>query len=132
MSDSRFFKIAVAVVLTILPNIGGWIGGLIVKDNIESWFVQLNKPKFNPPNWVFGPAWTFLYCSMGFASYLVYRDLRAGGKGFNNTAGVALFFYASQLALNWAWTPIFFGYHLLKWVSDTMSMEDSSIKFVGL
>lgn len=114
MSDGNYLKIAAAV---ISPNIGGWMGRIITKENIQPWYASLNKPKWNPPNYVFGPVWTGIYCGMGYSSYLVYDQLLATGNGFNRTAQVALALYAGQMALNWAWTPIFFKYHSLKWVS---------------
>lgn len=63
----------------VLPNVGGWAGALTMTGEVKSangtaWYESIRKPKWNPPNWVFGPAWTALYSSMGFASYLVYRD----------------------------------------------------------
>lgn len=108
----KFIKIIIAV---IIPNIGGWIGSRVVFKNLD-WYAKLKKPLFNPPNWLFGPAWTLIYSSMGFASYLVYEDLSATGNGFDRTAILALVLFVVQLIYNWMWTPIFFGYHSLTWV----------------
>ncbi|XP_041985428.1 translocator protein-like isoform X1 [Aricia agestis] len=94
----------------VLPNVGGWANGLyfagqIRKGDEKSWYDNLNKPSWNPPKWVFGPAWTVLYCSMGYASYLVLEDC----GGFTEQAILPMTLYGTQLALNWSWTPIFFG-----------------------
>lgn len=71
-----------------------------------SWYAGLNKPSWNPPAWIFGPAWTLLYTLMAVAAWLVWK--RAGF-----TRPLALYFV--QLALNAAWTPIFFGAHEMGW-----------------
>lgn len=56
---------------------------------------------------MFGPAWTYLYSTMGYASYLILRD------GVGMQRDLALGLYSGQLFLNWIWTPIFFKYHKL-------------------
>lgn len=107
--DKPAVQIAGAVVL---PNIGGILGGIITKNNIKTWFEGLKHPSFRPPNYVFGPVWTALYSSMGYASYVVYKQ----GGGFSGSAKYPLILYGAQIAANWAWTPIFFHFHELKWV----------------
>ena len=71
-----------------------------------AWYAALIKPAWNPPSWIFGPAWTLLYTLMAVAAWLVWKRV-----GFSRP----LAFYFVQLALNAAWTPIFFGAHQLGW-----------------
>ncbi len=73
------------------------------------WYASLNKPSWNPPSWIFGPVWTFLYISMAVAAWLV---LKQGGWKSQRRA---LSLYGVQLVLNAAWTPLFFGLHLPGW-----------------
>lgn len=70
------------------------------------WYLALNKPSWNPPAWIFGPAWTLLYTLMAIAAWLVWR---------RNGWGRPLMLYFVQLLLNAAWTPVFFGAHELGW-----------------
>jgi len=103
MALSTYLK---PLAFTLLPHIGGIAGGLITKNNIKNWYDKdVIKPWWRPPNWLFGPVWTMLYTGMGYASYMIYRD----GGGFDGPAAIPLALYGAQLALNWAWTPIFFG-----------------------
>uniref|UniRef100_A0A2M4AG45 Putative peripheral-type benzodiazepine receptor n=1 Tax=Anopheles triannulatus TaxID=58253 RepID=A0A2M4AG45_9DIPT len=123
-------KIGAAVVL---PQLGGFVNGYLTRREIEVWYSTLKFPSFRPPNWVFGPVWTTLYASMGYASYVVWKT----GGGFSGPARIPLILYGTQLALNWAWTPIFFSYHQLKWsvveiVALTSSVAATGVAFYGI
>lgn len=105
-------KIAAAV---LLPYIGAFWGSQITRGN-QSWYNTLNQPTWNPPGYVFAPVWGVIYGSIGFASYMVYRDVTASATGWDQKAKLALILYAVQMIFNWAWPLIFFKYHSLKWV----------------
>jgi tryptophan-rich sensory protein len=62
-----------AVLSISLCFVLGSSGGLITINEIPGWYATLQKPSFNPPNWLFGPVWTALYIMMGVAFYLVWR-----------------------------------------------------------
>jgi benzodiazapine receptor len=79
------------------------LGSLFTRPAIEGWYASLPKPSWTPPNWVFGPVWSALYLSMAIAAWLVWR--RGGFPG----AKLPLALFAAQLALNVAWTVVFFG-----------------------
>jgi len=69
------------------------------------WYGTLVKPPWNPPDWLFAPVWTVLYALMGVAAWLVWKRCRFGG------ASLALGAFIVQLALNAAWSWLFFGLH---------------------
>jgi translocator protein len=71
------------------------------------WYAALRKPSWNPPAWIFGPVWSALYAMMGVAAWLVWKQ----GGFTTQRRPLSLFFL--QLALNAAWTPLFFGLHWL-------------------
>ena len=80
----------------------GAIGSLMTAPAIDTWYRELVKPSFNPPDAVFGPVWTALYVIMGFAAWRVWR---VAGL-FNGR--VALRLFGTQLMLNLLWTFLFF------------------------
>lgn len=81
------------------------IGSLFTTNHaISNWYANLNRPSFNPPDWLFAPVWTTLYALMAVAAFLVWQ------KGLkNNAVRIALAFFLLQLFLNALWTPLFFG-----------------------
>ncbi|EFN88340.1 translocator protein [Harpegnathos saltator] len=98
-----------AVMATAIPNFGSVTTGYFVKRNIH-WFESLKKPSWMLPAWSIGPMWTGFYCTLGYSSYMVWRD----GGGFEG-ACAPLTIYASNIILNWSWVPLFFGTRRIKW-----------------
>ncbi|MCA2370545.1 tryptophan-rich sensory protein [Agrobacterium genomosp. 3 str. CIP 111-78] len=77
------------------------IGALIGVNNVPGeWYQSLQKPFFNPPNWIFGPVWTTLYVLIGIAGARTWIRKRMGTR-------MRLWF--TQMVLNFLWSPIFFG-----------------------
>ena len=121
-SSSSKMSLVQAIGLSVLPNVGGLFGTYFTRHNIKTWYEpKLDKPTWRPPNWLFAPVWTYLYTSMGYASYLVLRD------GVGESRKLALTLYGSQLALNWAWTPLFFGAHQLGLASAEIALLAANI-----
>jgi len=78
-------------------------GAIFTTASVNNWYPMLHKPAWTPPSWLFGPVWTVLYLMMAVAAWLVWLEV-----GWSK-ASVALGLFAFQLALNAAWSPLFFG-----------------------
>jgi translocator protein len=91
----------VSLILFLLLVLGGGlaIGGLTTPG---PWFAALAKPSFNPPAWLFGPVWTVLYVLIAIAGWRVWQRDRSGWP---------MKFWGAQLALNFLWSPVYFGAH---------------------
>jgi translocator protein len=78
----------------------GALGGWITAPAVAEWYPTLNKPSWQPPNWLFGPVWTTLYVLMAISAWLVWK---------RGNSGPAMILFFAQLALNCAWSFLFFG-----------------------
>jgi len=82
------------------------VAGFVTVANIPTWYADLAKPSFTPPNAIFGPVWTLLYILIAVSGWMVWRKI-----GFSPDRPLVI--YGLQLALNFAWSFIFFGSHLI-------------------
>ncbi|MBT8182254.1 MAG: tryptophan-rich sensory protein [Eudoraea sp.] len=95
-----YITISVAICLII-----GFLSGFATQSSVNDWYLTLNKPSFNPPNWIFGPVWTLLYILMGIAAGIVWA------KGFYHIwVKTALYNFGFQLLFNALWSVVFFGF----------------------
>lgn len=126
MKHNNLFKILISI---IVCELAGVIGAVFTTPAIGSWYKTINKPSFNPPNWIFGPVWTALFILMGVSLYLVWskkwvvkNEIKFRHKkpwnslsqkflsGKWQKSNIILIF-AVQLLLNILWSVIFFGMH---------------------
>ncbi|HUE78412.1 MAG TPA: TspO/MBR family protein [Sphingomicrobium sp.] len=98
------WKIALLTVpaIVLLGSASGWLSD---SGYGNSWFDGLVKPSFMPPGWMFGAAWTTLYALLGIALALILAEPPSDRRR------KALILFFAQLALNYAWSPIFFAAH---------------------
>jgi len=102
----KILRIAL-VLMTCL--VVGYLSGMVTRESITTWYPTLVKPVFNPPNWIFAPVWTTLYIMMGLAGGLVWNKMDTNEKAVKT----AFKYFIFQLALNAAWSFIFFYLHNL-------------------
>lgn len=96
-------KVLQLVFAVLIAQSAGIIGSFATISAIPTWYAELIKPAFAPPNWVFGPAWILLYTLIGVSLFLVWQS-----KKEKKTALTIFFFH---LGLNALWSIIFFGLH---------------------
>ena len=129
MSSADIIKLIISIVAC--QGAGG-IGAIFTRNAISTWYADLKKPAFTPPNYVFGPVWITLYLLMGIAVFMVWREglTEEGVK-------IAFIIFWVQLVLNVLWSVIFFGLKsplggmvliLLLWIAILVNI----IKFFGV
>jgi len=109
-------KIIKFLLAIILCEGAGVVGSFFTTPSIGSWYATLVKPSFNPPNWVFGPAWTLLFFLMGVGLYLIWTSSNVlsqskDSRGQFGQRRITVLFFIQQLSLNILWSAIFFGLH---------------------
>jgi benzodiazapine receptor len=100
--SKKIIRIAVSVAICLLI---GFLSGFATQSSVGDWYATLNKPSFNPPNWIFAPVWTILYIMMGIAAGIVWI------RGFYHIwVKTALYHFGFQLLFNALWSIVFFGF----------------------
>ena len=94
------------IILIILFLIAGGLGSIFVNSSINTWYAALNKPFFNPPDFVFAPVWTILYILLAVFYWRLDKLITSENKKYiANLKGL----FILQMAFNFMWTPAFFG-----------------------
>jgi len=100
----RWFSLFFWIVLCLTV---GFLSGRWTAAEIPAWYRTLQRPAIAPRNWVFAPVWTTLYILMAVAAWLVWQSTPS------RLRTVGLFLFLLQLALNFAWSLIFFRFHAI-------------------
>lgn len=98
-------KLGTKITVLIIVCLGiGYASSIVTQNGIETWYNTIEKPSFNPPNWLFGPVWTALYICIAVAGGIVWDKIDT-----NPLAKKAMIFFGIQLFLNTMWSFLFFG-----------------------
>lgn len=93
--------VVTVIFIALVVTVGSVIG---INTGPDTWYTALEKPPFNPPNWLFAPVWFTLYVLIGIAGARSY---------LRDASSPSTFLWGGQMLLNWAWTPTWFTLHLL-------------------
>ncbi len=99
---NKYLKIAYFVIICLAV---GYLSSLVTQSSITTWYPTIEKPVFNPPNWVFAPVWTLLFIMMGVSAGLIWDKITEQKELVKK----GLLFFIIQLALNALWSYLFFG-----------------------
>ncbi|NYB51520.1 MAG: tryptophan-rich sensory protein [Methanobacteriaceae archaeon] len=104
MESFNIREIPKLIASVLIVFLAGGLGSAVTFPQITTWYVNLAKPSWTPPNEWFGPIWSTLYILIGIALFLVWRQgLERRDVKF------AILIFAVQLALNVVWSLVFFG-----------------------
>ena len=95
------------VTVPVIVIIGSLMGVVSNSGFDNHWYAALTKPAFQPPGWVFGLVWTALYTMLGIALAAILNEPPSDRRRD------AVWLFGGQLVLNFAWSPLFFGAHMI-------------------
>ena len=88
----------------LISNTVGYVSSFATRSSVNTWYKYLNKPLFNPPDWIFMPVWIILYFFMGIAFGIFF--FYGFEKKIQRLGTIAFFL---QLFFNGMWSIVFFG-----------------------
>jgi len=100
MINNKYISLIGFIIITFAAS---GISSFATRISKEPWYSSINKPSFNPPDWVFAPVWTALYVFMAIAVWLIWTNSKKIKKIF--------YVYFIHLFINATWSVIFFGFH---------------------
>ena len=100
MLKNKFISFLLFALVTYSASV---IGGFVTVGFKEPWYSLINKPSFNPPNWIFAPVWTTLYLMMTIAIWLFWHS--------KNRDMNTIYIYFIHIVFNTTWSIVFFGLH---------------------
>lgn len=106
-SRKRTYHWIVPIVVAIFFLAIGYLLGTLTQDNLMPWYRSLLKPALTPPDWIFSVVWSILYVLLAFIGYELWL------KRSEQRHHSLFYLFVVQMILNWLWTPVFFGFHLI-------------------
>ncbi len=98
-------QILILAAFIIVFELAGSVGSFFTAPSIPTWYAALEKPFFNPPNWLFAPVWTTLFAIMGISAFMIFRE------GLDkDPVRIALAVFGVQMIFNVLWSVLFFGF----------------------
>ena len=102
MFKNKFLSFILFFTITFTASL---IGGFATINFKEPWYSILNKPIFNPPDWIFAPVWTSLYFMMTISVWIFWHSKNRDIK--------TIYIYFIHLIFNTTWSVVFFVFHKL-------------------
>ena len=100
-------KVLKFILCLLGPLSVGALSGIATAAGVRDWYLTLEKPFFNPPNYLFAPVWTVLYLLMGISFYFVLQ------KAEGSLKRKAMLIFGIQLLLNFLWSFLFFKFQMV-------------------